>query len=459
MKLAIVVQRYGADLNGGAELHARYVAEHLARHADVEVLTTCARDYISWRNEFGPGADSVNGVPVRRFPVSRERDPDEFGRRSARVFTRRHSVADELAWLASEGPTSPELVAHLDRHASDYDFCIFFSYRYYHAYHGIRAAAERAVLVPTAERDPALGLSIFGPTFRGVRAIMYNSFEERALIQALADNPDVPGVVVGVGSEVPPRASVRRFRHRTGLRRRFALYVGRIDENKGCGELFSHFQRVAASGSSLDLVLIGNPVMTVPTHPRIHHLGFVTDEEKFDAMAAADALIMPSYYESLSMVTLEAWAMGLPVLVNGSCDVLRGQVIRSNAGLYYTSYEEFAETLRLLERDRALRAGLGKNGRAFFRRHYTWPVIEQKYLEMLEQLKQDNEAGRRAQPLEPLPGWLARRRRRLRPAEEVVAAAPTGPATSVPADPPRQPPRRRPPRRRPTPRRPAGARR
>ena len=451
MKLAIVVQRYGAELNGGAELHARYVAEHLARHAEVEVLTTCAHDYITWRNEFEPGTESINGVPVRRFPVSRERRPSDFGRRSERVFTRRHSLDDELKWLLSEGPTSPALIAHLRRHEDDYAYFIFFSYRYYHAYHGIRTVHRRAVLVPTAERDPALGLAIFGPTFRGVRAVMYNSFEERALIQSLSDNGAVPGMVVGIGSEVPPRTSVRRFRHRTGIRQRFALYVGRIDENKGCGELFGHFQRYAASGSRLDLVLAGNPVMEIPTHPRIRHLGFVTDEEKFDAMAAADLLIMPSYFESLSMVTLEAWAMGVPVLVNGGCDVLRGQVTRSNAGLYYTTYEEFAETLRLLESDRELRSGLGDNGRSFFQKHYAWPVIERKYLEMLDQLRQEDKGGV-DRVLEPLPGWLDRRRRRLPAAAEVLEGAPTGPVLDRHDRPPKTR-RRRPPRRRGAPRR------
>ena len=83
MKLAVVVQRYGAEINGGAELHARYVAEHLARHHDVEVVTTCARDYVTWRNDLPAGTEQVNGVRVRRFPVSRERDPDDFGRRSS----------------------------------------------------------------------------------------------------------------------------------------------------------------------------------------------------------------------------------------------------------------------------------------------------------------------------------------------------------------------------------------
>ena len=429
MKLAVVVQRYGADLNGGAELHARYVSERLARHLNVEVLTTCARDYITWKNEFPQGLDEVNGLRVRRFHVTRTRDPDDFGRRSALVFRKTHSVADELNWLDSEGPTSPALVRYIRDHAEDYDYFIFFSYRYYHAYHGIRQVASRSVLVPTAERDPALGLSIFGPTFRAVRAIMYNSFEERALIQCISSNCQVPGVVVGIGSEVPSNPSSHRFRQRRNFTRRFAIYVGRIDENKGCGKLFDHFQRYAQTVGQLDLVLVGNPVMSIPSHPRIHHLGFLSDDEKFDAMVAADVLIMPSYFESLSMVTLEAWAMGIPALVNGQCDVLRGQAVRESAGLYYTSDDEFSEALRILETNRQLRHRLGANGRAYFRRHYTWPVIEQKYLKILQQLQHEDRTGV-ARQLEPSPGWFARHRRTMPPAGHVVDQLPTGPVFS-----------------------------
>ena len=423
MRLAVVVQRYGAQLNGGAELHARFASEHLARHAEVEVLTTCAKDYITWRNEFEPGLDEVNGLSVRRFPVSQERNPDEFGKRSARVFHKTHSIADELRWLDSEGPTSPDLIRYIQQHKTSYDYFIFFSYRYYHAYYGIREVGSRSVLVPTAERDPALGLSIFGPTFRSVRAIMYNSFEERALIQRIAANQKVPNVVVGIGSEVPSRVHSRRFRQQRNLFRRFVIYVGRIDENKGCSELFDYFQRYAKVGQ-FDLVLNGNPVMAVPSHPRIHHLGFVSDEEKFDAMAAADLLIMPSYFESLSMVTLEAWALGLPTLVNGHCDVLRGQVIRANAGLYYSNYQEFLESLRLLEKNRPLRQKFGTNGRAYYRHHYTWPVIEKKYLDMLHQLSGSSKQG---PVIESLPGWFGRNRRTRQPAHHVVEQVPKGP--------------------------------
>ena len=280
MKLAVVVQRYGLDINGGAELHARYVAERLSGRAEGEVLTTCARDYITWRNELPAGESEVNGLRVRRFPVRRERDPERFGRWSHHVFSSAHSVADELAWLESEGPASTALVDSIRRNEAGYDFFIFFSFRYYHAYHGVRAAAPRALLVPTAERDPAIGLSIFGPVFRGVRAIMYNSFEERAMIQAAAGNDGVPHVVVGVGSEVPAETSPERFRAKYGISSPFVVYVGRIDENKGCKELFSHFERYArAVGGDLALVLMGNAVLPVPDHPRIRHLGFVSDQD------------------------------------------------------------------------------------------------------------------------------------------------------------------------------------
>jgi glycosyltransferase involved in cell wall biosynthesis len=425
VKLAVVVQRYGADINGGAELHARYIAEHLSRHADVEVLTTCARDYVTWRNELPPGVERVGRVPIRRFPVDRERLPADFARRSEHVFGRRHSLASELAWLNSEGPTSPALLAHIRSSRESFDYFIFFSYRYHHAYHGVRAVGSRAVLVPTAERDPAVGLALFGPVFRGVRALMYNSHEERAMLQHVSGNADVPGVVVGVGSEIPVDPRPERFRQAFGIQGRYVVYVGRIDENKGCRELFDHFSRYsAADRRGLTLVLVGRAIMPVPAHPRIRHLGYLPDEEKFDAIAGADALVMPSVYESLSMVAIEAWGLGRPVLANGRCDVLKGQCLRSNAGLYYDSLEEFLEALDLLVSDRKVQTALGHNGRAYFTEHYAWDVVERRYLEMFEGLDREGVAAAR---MEPLPGWLGRFRRNLPPAADVVAAIPAGP--------------------------------
>src|SRR5205814_2799103 len=203
-------------------------------------------------------------------------------------------------------------------------------------------------------------------------------------------------------------------------------YIGRIDENKGCAELFSHFARYAATyPRGLDLVLVGSAVLSVPAHPRVHHLGYLDDRDKFDALSAADLLVMPSYYESLSMVALEAWALGRPVLANGRCDVLKGQSIRSNAGLFYDGAMEFTETLRAIEQNRWLSAALGRNGRQYFREQYDWPVIERKYLDMFQRLSKESSVAMR-----PPAGWLERRKRDCEPGAAAVARLPTGPSLS-----------------------------
>jgi glycosyltransferase involved in cell wall biosynthesis len=386
LKLLFVVQRYGLDMAGGAEYHCRIVAEHLARHAEVEVLTTCASDYVTWENQYPAGVEVLNGIPVRRFPVARPRDLWRFAEWSRRIEGP-HTDADEQRWLEEEGPFAPALVDEVARRRAAHDHLIFFSYRYYTTYHGLRAAPQRAVLVPTAENDGVHRLRLFAELFRLPRAIVWNSVEEREMIAEVAPVHEIPGDVVGVGSELPARLDPQRFRERRGLDGPFLLYVGRIDRNKGCDELFPFFLRYRGeTGSPLKLLLIGKPVLPVPEDPAIVQLGFVSDAEKWDALAACDALVMPSRYESLSMVTLEAWWARRPVLANARCDVLRGQCRRSNGGLYYAHYDEFRESLALLESRPGLRQALGENGRRYFEAHYTWDIVERKYLELLGSL-------------------------------------------------------------------------
>jgi glycosyltransferase involved in cell wall biosynthesis len=393
MKLALVVQRYGLEINGGAELHCRWVAEHLKKHAETEVLTTRALDYITWKNHFPNGEEAVNGVRVRRFGVARPRRPEKFGRLQGQLFDRDHTDADELRWLDEEGPLAPSLVDYIREHESDYDYFIFFSYRYYHSYWGIRAVPRRSILVPTAEHDPVIGLRIFRDLFRRPRALIYNSVEERRLINSVSGNEGVFGDVVGVGSEVPEAPSADAFRRKRELTAPYVVYIGRVDENKGCHKLFEYFMRYKRdSRSDLKLVLAGSTVMRVPAHPDVLYLGFLSEEDKFNALAGAEALIMPSYFESLSMVTLEAWALGKPVVANGLCDVLKGQCRRSNGGLFYENYPEFREGLSLLLGSPRLRQALGENGRKYYEANYRWEVIEQKYLAVLDHLEKENAA-------------------------------------------------------------------
>jgi glycosyltransferase involved in cell wall biosynthesis len=393
LRLAFVVQRYGLEIAGGAEYHCRLIAEHLARHAQVEVLTTCAADYITWANHYPEGREVLNGIPVRRFRVKRPRDPVRFADWTDRVFRHPQDDGDARRWLEEEGPFSPRLVQYLERRHADYDWVIFFSYRYYTTYHGLRAVRDKALLVPTAEDDGVYRLQVFPPLFRLPRAIVYNSPEERAMIARASGNEDVPGDVVGVGSALPDAMDADGFRRRHGIESPFLLYVGRIDENKGCRQLFDFFRRYRAeTGSALKLVLIGKALLPIPADGAVVSLGFLPDQEKWDALAACDALSMPSRYESLSMVTLEAWWAERPVLANGKCEVLRGQCRRANAGLYYSSYDEFSEALAMLEAQPELRRALGVNGRRYFEENYAWDVVEGKYLRLLARLQEENVA-------------------------------------------------------------------
>lgn len=388
MKVAFVCQRYGIEISGGAELHCRWIAEHMKKHWQVEVLTSRAVDYITWKNHYPEGEDTVNGIPVKRFSVTRTRNPIRFGRIQNYILENEHSEKDELNWLDEEGPRLPALVDYIKNHRDDYDYFIFFSYRYYHSYWGVHTVPQKSILVPTAEKDPVIRLNIFKELFRKPQAIIYNSEEERKMIHALSQNQGVLGDVVGVGTKIPERYSGQEFRQEHAIDGDYIVYIGRIDENKGCHELFDFFLRFKQeTGSDIKLVLVGSTILKIPSHPDVVFLGFLSDEEKFSALDGALILVMPSFYESLSMVTLEAWAAEKPVLANARCDVLKGQCLRSQAGLYYENYDEFKESLELLLSDQQLRSEMGKNGRAYFLGNYTWDILEQKYLRIVEQLE------------------------------------------------------------------------
>jgi glycosyltransferase involved in cell wall biosynthesis len=385
VRLGLIVQRYGDEVVGGAEIHARLVAEHLAARHEVEVLTTTAADYRTWRGFYAPGPATVGGLPLVRFPVVRERVERDFDELSNRCCYFEHTPEDERLWIEEHGPVAPGLVEHLQREHARYERLIFFCYRYWTSYQGLKVAPGKSLLVPTAEHDRVLYFGLFGEMLRQPRAIVYNSVEERDLIWRVTKNRSVAGEVVGVGINEAPYPPEDEIRKKYDLPERYVLYVGRIEREKGCLELLSHFLRfVHETGSRLQLVLVGARVDQVPDHPSVTYLGVVPDEDKLGLMAACELLVMPSRYESLSMVLLEAWSVGTPALVNGDCEVLRGQCYRSNGGLMYRDYAELAEALQWLLEHPAEARLIGAQGREYYEQNYAWPVIDAKYDRLLE---------------------------------------------------------------------------
>ena len=375
MKLAFVVQRYGADIAGGSEAHCRQLAHHLADHHDITVLTTCARDYVSWANVF-PSGESLDGrIRVVRFPVARERRLKDFAQLTDEILDGA-SREQEEDWFRENGPIVPALLDHLRQHGSTYDLILFWTFRYYPSFFGLPLVAERSILVPTAEEDRVVMLRLLEGFFRTPAGYLFMTPEEESLVSSRAGRPLQPNATIGIGIE--PIVSVTNARAKLdaqGIPAEYVLYLGRIDRNKGCETLFNYFQDYAARHQGLSLVMAGPAKMQIPTHPRIHALGYVPDELRTALLSQAQALIVPSPYESLSIVLLEAWNHGVPAVVNEFCKVLRGQVRRANGGLHYRSSREFTEALVFLRTHPRERAALGQAGQAFVEREYRWPTV------------------------------------------------------------------------------------
>jgi len=387
-KVAIVVQRYGIEINGGAEYHARLIAEKLSKYVNIEVFTSTAIDYVTWKHHYNKASEHINGIKINRYSVAKEREPEVFGKIQKKIYDEEHYIDDELQWLEEEGPFLPDMISDIKKREDEFEHIIFFSFRYYHSYYGIKTFMNKSILVPTAEHDEVLYLRLFKDFFNLPKAIIYNSVEEKKIIEKIMNNVDVLSDIVGVGSEIPENFYPDSFRDKFNIDGKYFVYIGRLDENKGVPQVLNYYLRLLQEKEvDFTLVLMGKSVIEIPEHKNIKYIGFVTDQEKFDGLYGAEFLIIPSQYESLSMVSLEAWALGKPVVANGKTEVLQGQCKRSNAGLWYENYSEFKEIVLLLLKDEKLKNKMGVNGIEFFKKNYSWPVIENKYLNIFKQLE------------------------------------------------------------------------
>jgi len=388
MKLAFVVQRYGAGIAGGSEAHCRELAERLSPRHEITVLTTCAIDYVTWENASPAGPSVEGGVQVMRFPVARQRRMKIFADLSDEVFDSAASRERQLEWFRENGPETPALLEHLRVHGQDFDLVLFWTYRYYQSYFGLPLVAERAVLVPTAEEDAAIDLDTLPEFFDKPAGYLFLTPEEQELVSRRAPHPLRTSVVAGIGLEPAaigrtPRSSIDRL----DIPSKYLLYLGRVDRNKGCDALLENFEEYAATRKDVTLVLAGPAKMQVPEHPQIRALGYVSDEVRSALLAHACALVVPSWYESLSIVLLEAWNHAVPALVNGRCKVLAGQVMRANGGLYYMFPGEFDEAADYLLTRPAERDALGRQGLAYVEREYRWPTVLERIEALLQEVR------------------------------------------------------------------------
>lgn len=358
----------------------------MAQHWRTEVLTTCALDYMTWENFYAPGPEQVGATVVRRFPVDQSRDVESFNRSSAELHSRQEeaSLAEQEAWMREQGPVSTTLFDYLRDEKDRYDVFIFFGYLYATTYFGLPLVRDKAWLQPLAHDEWTIYFRMWERFFSRPKGFIFNSEAERDFLRKRFPGASFRGPVAGVGIEPPKRIDVEQFRSRYNLMVPYLLYVGRVDESKGCSAMFDNFLRwKQGSGAPHKLLLLGKEVMPIPFHDDIVHLGFVDDEQKWAALKGCDWLIMPSPHESLSMALLEAWAAGRPALVNGQCEVLVKHCQASHGGLWYRDFAEWSAALSTA--DEKTKGILGRQGKAYVEERYSWARVEACYLEAINE--------------------------------------------------------------------------
>ncbi len=400
LRLAFVVQRYGADVNGGAEQLCRTLVRRLVRRPEVgslAVFTTCARDHLTWANHYAPGVTDDDGVRLERFAVQGRRWP-RLQKYIFDAMTGLKLPALEPLWLRAQGPFAPGLLARIAEAREAFDAFVFVTYLYHPTVRGLPLVRERAVLLSTAHDEPAIGAPGFASLFAAPRAIACLTPEEREFLIARFGLAPERLVVVGSGLDAPPAAAAIDAAADVVPARSYVLYVGRIESEKGVPELIEGFRAFKAAhadatfraddgrafrGEDLALVLAGRPGMPLPSTPDVIAPGFVSDAAKHALLRGALAVVAPSRYESLSLALLEAWQHGRPALANARCSVTAGQMARAGGGAAYEGADGFAAALATTLRDPVGRAVRGAAGRAWAESEVSWPAVEARWLELL----------------------------------------------------------------------------
>jgi glycosyltransferase involved in cell wall biosynthesis len=380
VKVAFVVPRYGVEVRGGAEHAARQLAEHLVADLgwDAEALTTCAVDSRTWANELPAGMAMVNGVIVHRFRSETGRDK-HFDRASFRILgtPARAKDDEQREWLRLQGPSSAGLLDAVA--SSDADVVVFYPYLYEPTVKGIVTVGRRAVLHPAAHDEPPLRLPMYDEVFRAAAGLVYHTDSERRLVERTFGVHTTRQIVLGLGvDDRVPGGHVP-------IDAPFALYVGRVDEGKGTRVLVEYFARYKSRRPGPLRLVIAGPVHDRPaSHPEVDVLGEVDEATKWALHEGADVFVMPSAYESFSIVLMEAWECGTPALVNGASEVLREHALRSGGALCFDGYARFEAALDRMLGDGQLRTAMGAAGRAYVERNYRWPALIDRYRRFLE---------------------------------------------------------------------------
>ncbi len=393
--IAFVAPWFDDHIPGGAEMELREVSAHLHKAGvPVEILTTCVREFgADWSVNFHKTGCSVleSGIPIRRFPV-RKRDTAAFDAVNAKLIQKMPVTLAEEDIFLREMVNSPELYEYIRTKKDEYTVFVFIPYMFGTTYYGVQAAPEKSVLIPCFHDEGYAYFQRFREVFRTAAGMVYNARPEMELAERLYgfSETNVRQILMGIGMDTSISGDAARFRQKFGIHKPFLLYAGRKDAGKNVPLLLQYVSEYRKRhDTELQLVLIGGGSLDIPADIRgaVHDLGFVDAQDKYDACAAAELLCQPSKNESFSLVIMESWLCGRPVLVHDACAVTKNFAQESNGGLYFADYFEFEGCVDYILTHPDIARRMGENGGAYVREHFDWGVITQKYLEFFGKIE------------------------------------------------------------------------
>lgn len=389
MKVAYVTPRYGEEVVGGAEHAARMLAERLHDQLnwDVEVFTSTALDANTWANDLPAGKTDVNGVTVHRFTSEHGRHPD-FLKTSGKVHANPTlaTIPDQQTWIEQQGPFTPTMLPALRQ--SDADLFAFYPYLYYPTVYGVPAVRKTKVMHPAAHDEIPIRMSLFASVFAQTDGFVFQTDGERRLVENLFPLADRPQMTLGLGVD-PQDGDVEGFRQSSGIGDRpYVVCVGRVDDGKGTRLLAKYFTEYKRRHPGpLQLALVGPVMNDQRSTEDIVVTGPVSEGHKWGALRGAQCLISPSAYEAFSIVLLEGWSAGLPVIVNAACLATREHVVKSRAGLWFDGYLSFETALEQLLQNHEVAQTLAAAGTRYVDEHFRWPDLIARYGAFLQSFK------------------------------------------------------------------------
>ncbi len=383
--LAIVLPRYGAELGGGAETLVRSLILALKEQDQlsgfsrkIEVWSTCAKDHRTWDNYYEAGDSIEDGIAVRRFKVD-ERDLEVFITSEMSIQRAKPlSLEGQLNWLGA-GVNSSDLYRHIISQGEKFEAIVFAPYLFATTFWGSLIYPERSLLIPCLHNEAYAYLDVIRELFSRVRGLIFNAASEMQLAAELYGKDKIisKGAVVGMGFSKSETNCCEISQRLPFKEQSYLLYSGRKEQGKNLDLLISYFSENKAEFPGLKLVLIGsgeiNFLKELPED--VIDLGFVSAEEKMSLMKNALALCQPSTNESFSIVLMEAWQMGTPVIVHGNCAVTREHVLQSNGGLFFSNKKDFVAVLKYLRNNKDQSRILGKQGKQYVEEVYSWKAV------------------------------------------------------------------------------------